>query len=109
MADCDQRFEEFTRRGASVVAASSGHYGDAQQTLARLKLRMPLAYGIDAREFSLQTGAVFSDEKAFVHATGFVIARDGRVAEGLYSTSGVGRLDPAETIGLLDYFATKSA
>ena len=109
MADFDKRLDEFTRRGATVVAASADDFADAQQTVARMKLRMSLAYGIDAREFSTQTGAFFSDEKSFVHATGFVIARDGRVVEGLYSTSGVGRLDPAETIGLLDYLAKKSA
>ena len=109
MADFDKRLDEFARRGAVVVGASSDSFEDAQRTVERLRLRMPMAYGLDAREFSMLTGAFFSDEKGFVHATGFVIARDGRVAEGLYSTSGVGRLDPGETLGLLDYLAKKSA
>ena len=79
MADFEKRHEEFARRGATVVGASADAFDDAQRTVERLALRMPLAYGLDAREFSTLTGAFFSDEKSFVHATGFVIDRDGRV------------------------------
>lgn len=107
MADFDKRLDEFTARGARVAGASADGHDDAQRTVERLKLRMPLAYGLDAREFSLQTGAFFSDEKQFVHATGFVLGRDGAVVEALYSTSGVGRLHAGETLGLLDYLTKK--
>ena len=107
MADFDKRLDEFTRRGAVVVGASADDHGDARETVARMSLRMPLAYGLDAREFSTLTGAFFSDEKGFVHATGFVIRRGGEVVEALYSTSGVGRLHAGETLGLLDYWAKK--
>ncbi len=90
-----------------MVGASADDIDDARQTVERLALRMPLVYGLDARDFSTRTGAFFSDEKSFVHATGFVIERGGQVAEALYSTSGVGRLDARETIGLLDYLTKK--
>jgi hypothetical protein len=42
-----------------------------------------------------------------VHATGFVLDRDGLVVEALYSTSGAGRLNGRETLALLDYHAKK--
>ena len=107
MADFDRRHGDFERRGAVVAGASADGYDDARATVEQLRLKMPLAYGLDARDFSTQTGAFFSDEKQFIHATGFVLRRGGEVVEGLYSTSGVGRLDAAETIGLLDYLSRK--
>jgi peroxiredoxin len=107
LADFDRRLGEFERRGAVVAGASVDAYEDAQRTVEHLGLKMPLAYGLDARDFSTQTGAFFSDAKQFIHATGFVLRRGGEVVEGLYSTSGVGRLDAAETIGLLDYLTRK--
>ncbi len=106
MADFDKRLDEFSKRGAAVAALSADDYDDAQRTVAGLSLRMPLAYGLDVRDFSTQTGAFF-DEAGFVHATGFVLGRDGVVVEALYSTSGVGRLNARETLALLDYFAKK--
>ena len=107
MADFDRRLDDFAARGAAVAAASTDDYADAQRTVQSLALRMPLAYGLDARDFSTHTGAFFSEGKAFLHATGFVLARDGAVVEALYSTSGVGRLNARETLGMLDYFARK--
>ena len=107
MADFDKRLDEFAGRGAAVAAASADAFEDAQQTVAKLALRMPLAYGLDARDFSTHTGAFFSDEKQFVHATGFILDRAGLVVEALYSTSGAGRLNAGETLTLLDYHAKK--
>ena len=107
MADFDKRLDEFARRGATVCGASTDGHDDARATVDRLALRMPLVYGLDAREFSTLTGAFFDDAKGFVHATGFVIDREGTVVESLYSTSGVGRLRAGETLGLLDYLAKK--
>ena len=105
MADFDKRLDEFARRGATVLAASTDAFDDAQKTVERMALRMPVAYGLDPRDFSTHTGAFFADDRNFVHASGFVIGRDGRVVEALYSTSGVGRLNARETLGLLDYVA----
>ena len=107
MADFERRLDEFTRRGATVCGASTDAYDDARGTVERLALRGPLAYALDAREFSTLTGAFFDERKGFVHATGFVIDRGGAVVESLYSTSGVGRLRADETLGLLDYLAKK--
>ena len=107
MADFDKRLDEFARRGAAVVGASADDYADAGRSASELGLRLPLAYGLDARDFSTHTGAFFSDAKGFLHSTGFVIGADGVIAEALYSTSGVGRLNARETLGLLDYLAKK--
>jgi peroxiredoxin len=106
LADFDKRLDEFARRGATVAGASADEFDDARQTVERMGLQMPLVYGLDAREFSTQTGAFF-DEKGYVHATGFVLDRDGLVVEALYSTSGAGRLNGRETLALLDYHAKK--
>ena len=90
-----------------MCGASTDGYDDARRTVERLALRAPLAYGLDAREFSTLTGAFFDEGKGFVHATGFVLERGGAVVESLYSTSGVGRLRADETLGLIDYLTRK--
>ncbi len=91
-----------------MVAASVDTLENAQKTLERHKLTFPLAYGLNAKEVSARTGAFFDAEKGYIHATGFVIQPDGKIAGAVYSTGPTGRYTAAECLGLVDYLSKKT-
>jgi len=85
-----------------LLAASADSLDDTTKTVKEKQLTFPVAYDLDAKDFSLKTGA-FYDEKGFVHATGFLINRDGKIIVATYSTGAIGRLTPQDCLGLITY------
>ena len=107
MADFDQRLDAFQQRGALVIGGSVDTLEDAGKTVNRYKLRLPVAYGLDARAVSAATGAFYDEAEGFLHATGFILKRDGTVALALYSTGAFGRLTPDDCLRWIDYLVQK--
>ena len=91
-----------------MIGASVDTLENAQKTLARHKLTFPLAYGVNAKEVSSLTGAFYDAEKGYLHATGFLIQPDGRVAVAVYSTGGIGRFMAADCLGMIDHLSKRT-
>ena len=85
-----------------LLAASADSLEDATKTVKEKQLAFPVAYDLGAKDFSAKTGA-FYDEKGFVHATGFLINRTGKIIVASYSTGAIGRLTPQDCLGLITY------
>lgn len=103
MADFQGRFNEFSEKMIKIIGASTDSLEDAQKMVDHHKLTFSLAYGMDAKEFAGMTGAFFSDEKGFIHATAFIIRPDGVIDDAVYSTGPIGRLTAADTLMLIDH------
>lgn len=86
-----------------VVGLSTDSLEEARQTVEGYDLTFPVAYGLDAQEFSALTGAFFNAESGQLRMTGFVVAPDGRVVVAVYSTGPIGKLTPAECRDMVDY------
>lgn len=109
MADFESKLEELRSLDVEVVAASVDELDDARKTVARHGLGFPVGYGLDAAGFAEQTGAFWDEAKGYVHATGFVLRPDGRVAAAVYSTGPIGRYVAADVVGLIRYLGRPSA
>ena len=88
---------------ANVVAASIDSQQEALKAIEQLKLSYPVAHGLNAREIAKQTGAFFSSAKEYIHATGFILDAEGKVAEAVYSTGPIGRLTAKDSLALLTH------
>lgn len=108
MADYQARIGEFEEKNIHVMAASTESLEEAQKMIERRKLTYPVAYGLDAREFSSRTGAFFDERKGFLHATGFILDPEGKVREGVYSTGPIGRFTAGDALALIGYMAKNS-
>ncbi len=109
MADFEGHFNEFTEQQTKIIAASVDDKAEASKTIAELKLSYPVGYGLNARDISAQTGAFFSAAKEYLHATGFIIGADGKVAEAVYSTGPIGRLMPTDCLQIIAHLAKNKA
>ncbi len=94
--------------GVHIIGASVDTLEDAQKTVERHKLTFPIAYGLNAKEFSALTGAFYDAEKGHIHATGFMIKPDGTIAGAVYSTGPVGRYVAADCLGMIKYLSKKT-
>ena len=109
MADFQKNLGDFEKIGARVIAASVDTLDDAKKTVVDQGLSFPVGYGLDAVELAARYGAFYDAEKKFLHATGFLLAPDGSVSIAVYSTGPIGRLTPADSLRLIEYFQKQDA
>ena len=91
----------------AVVAGSIDSLEDAKLTVETHHLTYPVAYGLNAKEVAAATGAFLEEKRGILHATSFVVAPDGTVANASYSTGPIGRLIAKDCLGLIDFRTKK--
>jgi hypothetical protein len=57
----------------------------------------------DADAIAKETGAFVNPDPRYLQSTGFVLDPAGRVVVSVYSSGGIGRLVPADVLGLVRY------
>ena len=110
---CNAQLSAFSRAagqldelGIKVVAFSVDEETDAAALVAKHSLSFPVGYGVDAEKVSAVLGSYTGGAgPGFLQSTGFVLAPDGSVALAVYSSGAIGRLVPADVIGLVKYLA----
>ncbi len=107
LGDFQRQLEGFAGVNAKVVALSVDAKADAEQTVNRHHLAFPVAYGLDAQTIAAEVGNYLSDgsdgKPTYSQATGFILTPDGKVAVAVYSSNAIGRLNAADTLGLIKY------
>jgi peroxiredoxin len=88
----------------SIVAGSRDDRDKADEVGAPLPF--PVAYGV-TREQANAIGAWWEEKRDFMQPSEFILNHDGRVIHSTYSSSPVGRTDPAETLVLLNYLESR--
>lgn len=73
------------------------------------KLGFPIGYGLDVKDIAERFGAFYDEGRGFLHATGFLVRPDGKIANAVYSTGSIGRLTPADSLRLIDYYQKREA
>lgn len=99
-----QRAENrFAQAGIKVVALSADDEATTKELVEKYKLTFPVGHSADAHAVAESTGAFVNDEPAHLQSTGFVLAPDGTVLTGVYSTGAIGRLLPEDVLGLVSH------
>ena len=89
------------------MAGSVDSVEKANETVQKVGITYPVAYGLDAEEVSKTTGAYYDPEKKFLHATGFIIRPDNTVAVACYSTGPIGRFTAKDILNLIRFYKSK--
>jgi peroxiredoxin len=95
--------DDVTANGAKVVALSVDDEATTQDLVAKHKLTFPVGHSADARAVAAATGAFVNDDPVYLQSTGFVLDPAGRVIVSVYSSGAIGRLVPADVLGLIRY------
>ncbi len=90
--------------GASVVALSVDDKDTTQRLADNLQLGpVRMLHSADPAAVSALTGAFIEPERGILHATGFILAPGGKVAQACYSTGPIGRITAIDTLRILRF------
>jgi peroxiredoxin len=93
--------EQLAELGARVVATSADDEATTRDTIRQDGLRFPVAYGAQPAVLRAATGAFINEDPPHLQSTGFVLDRSGRIVVSVYSSGAIGRLVPADVLGLI--------
>ena len=88
----------------SIVAGSRDDRDKAEEVGASLPF--PVAHGV-TREQADAIGAWWDEKRDFMQPAEFILNHEGRVIHSTYSSSPVGRTDPAEALVLLNFLESR--
>ncbi len=112
LADFQKHLANFTDANVQVIALSVDSHDDAKATVDGKGLTFPVGYGLDPAATSALFGNYLSDgndgHPVYTQATGFIVKPDGTIAVAVYSSSAIGRLNAADTFGLIKYAQQRS-
>ena len=107
---CNAQLDAFQRSldslGAldiQVAALSVDDEATTRELIARHGLRFPVGHSADADAVAEATGAFVNPGPRYLQSTGFVLDPAGRVVVSVYSSGAIGRLVPADVLGLVRY------
>ena len=100
--------DRLTGLGVLVAALSVDDEATTKGLIAEHSLQFPVGHSADARAIAAATGAFVNDDPVYLQSTGFVLDPGGRVAVSVYSSGAIGRLVPADVIGLVRYLRDRA-
>ncbi len=109
MADFQSKLAEFGQNDIAVFALSTDSEEHAREVVDQHGLAFPVLYGIDGRATSAAWGSYYEERRGILHATGFVLFPDHRIASATYSTGPVGRLTAQDALGHIAFQKKKMA
>ncbi len=108
LADFQSKLGQFSKIGTQVVALSVDSEEHAQKMVQSHNLTFPVLYELDAREMAATIGAYISENKAYMHATGFILRPDKTIELSGYSSGPISRIAANDAISMIDYLKRKS-
>lgn len=107
MADFQSLWNDYQAEGISVVAGSIDPLDKARETVGKLGITFPVAFGMDAEEVSELTGAYYEKDRKFLHATNFLVRPDHTVEVACYSSGPIGRFATKDVLGLVKFYKSR--
>lgn len=96
---------EFDEHGAAIIAASVDSREDTAEVAKELPF--PVCYGV-SREQGDRLGAWWEERRDHIQPSEFLLNHKGRVLGSTYSSAPIGRMDPQETLRLVEMLASQN-
>jgi peroxiredoxin len=90
-----------------IIAASVDPLEKARETVEKLGIKYPVAYGLDVEAISAITGAYYGKERKFLQPTCFLIRPENTVAVACYSSGPIGRFVAKDVLKLVKFYKSK--
>jgi peroxiredoxin len=107
LADYAAHQQELDRLGVKVVAFSVDDEPTTAALAKKHHLTFPMGHSANADLVVAATGAFANEEPHYLQPTNFILAPDGTILNALYSTNAMGRITPAEVVGLVSYIQSQ--
>jgi peroxiredoxin len=95
--------EEFKKENVDVVALSVDALDKAKETVEKLKLTFPVAYGLEAPADAEKIGAFWDAQRKIIQPANFVLDSDHKVVDASYSIGPVGRITAGDALSHIQF------
>jgi peroxiredoxin len=109
LADFQSHIEEFKKENVEIVALSVDPLDKARETVDKLQLAFPVAYGLEAPRDADKIGAFWEERRKIIHATNFIVDSDKKVVDASYSIGPIGRISAADALSHIQFFKKRKA
>jgi peroxiredoxin len=96
--------DKLLAEGITTVAASTDSLDKARETVAEHTLTFPVGFGLPLKQTARDLGSFYDAQRGVLHATGFVVKPDRRIAVAQYSSGPIGRLVWQDVLGLVQFY-----
>ena len=90
------------------MAASVDSEENAQKTVEECGINFPMGYGLDMKAVSALTGCFYEERRQILHGTGYLLAPDGKIVVGVYSSGPIGRLVWQDVVAVVQFTKAKA-
>ena len=101
--------EEFKKENVDIVALAVDPIDRAKETVQKLQLTFPVAYGLEVPRDAEKIGAFWDQQRKIIHATDFVLDSDKKVVDASYSIGPIGRIVAADALSHIQFFKKRKA
>jgi peroxiredoxin len=109
LPDYQSHIEEFKKENIDLVALSADPLDKAKETVDKLKLTFPVAYGLQVPRDADKVGAFWEERRKIIHATNFILDSDKKVVDASYSIGPIGRIVAADALSHIQFFKKRKA
>jgi peroxiredoxin len=109
LADFQSHIEEFNRENVDVLALSVDPLDKARETVEKLQLTFPVAYGLEVPRDAEKVGAFWEERRKIIHATDFILDSDKKVVDACYSIGPIGRIIAGDALSHIQFFKKRKA
>ncbi len=96
--------EEFKKENVDVVALSVDPLDKAEETVEKLQLTFPVAYGLEVPRDAEKIGAFWDERRKIIQPANFVLDSDKKVVDASYSIGPIGRIVAADALSHIQFF-----
>ena len=104
MADFQSHLEAFRKENVDIVALSVDPLDKAKETVEKLELEYPVAYGLEVPADAEKIGAFWEERRKIIHATNFILDEDKKVVDASYSIGPIGRIVAVDALSHIQFF-----
>jgi peroxiredoxin len=101
LAGFEEKRREIEALGGRIVAGSVDARDKAAETAAQLNY--PIAFGM-TRADADHVGAWWEERRGIIQPCGFIVGDDGKVKTSAYSSGPIGRIEPGDTVKVLEFY-----
>ena len=109
MAAFQGRLDDFAGEGIRIVGGSVDALDEARGTVQGEGLTYPILHTLPLLETAETLTAFYETRRSILHATGYVVRPDRRIAVVCYSTGPIGRLEPEDVLRAVRFWKKRNA
>jgi peroxiredoxin len=109
LADYQSHIEEFKEENVDVVALSVDPLDKVRETVDKLHLTFPVAYGLEVPRDADKIGAFWEERRKIIHATNLILDSDRKVCDASYSIGPIGRIVAVDALSHIRFFKKRKA